>query len=707
MVLALLANVSQAATIYWDGASAGWDSAANWSTAPDATTPNPDAVPGAGDIAFFSITNDTDGATVSLNGNQSVLGLGYRAGGGNIVIQGNTSVSTDRTLTIGEGGINNVTAASGQTIGSTTAGQKVNVRLNGSQLWKSGTTGGAKLYIRNTVSRDAADTASRTLLLDIGTTYPQQIAMQDTISDGGASGTLGLWKIGPGQLTLNGANTFSGGMTISAGSVSATQGVLSAAPLVLRGSSARAGYGVILSGALSTFNHSDIRLENGVNTLNLDATSTFNMGTIARSGGVLRIAALSGQTYNVGNTNVNGILGPWAVTTGGLYVRNDGTGKLETLTAPAATTETSWTDATANYTVGADQTLTADRFANTIQGGFGRAINLGSSSDNDLTVNGLMALNGSWNISRSGTSTGKLIIGDKKELVVAGSANFTASAPIVDNAAGASMLTLALWGTSPIVTLSGTNTYSGGTVYSMGSTTPKLNINSAYALGTGAFYMNGASSAQDLPVAQIDNSSAADITLANNNAQFWNTDFTYLGTRSLNMGTGTVSLGSYPGATRTVTVTANTLTIGGVISDGSHAHLPTRALTKAGAGTLELTGASTYSGATTVSAGTLKLGASASLASSNITVAAGATLQLAGSSSLPNSATLYLNGTNSLASGVLERIAVLYTNGILAASGSYGSTESGADFQNDTLFSGSGKLLAGQSRNRGTLFLIR
>ena len=56
---------------------------------------------------------------------------------------------------------------------------------------------------------------------------------------------------------------------------------------------------------------------------------------------------------------------------------------------------------------------------------------------------------------------------------------------------------------------------------------------------------------------------------------------------------------------RTVTVASNALTVGGAIADGGSGY----GLTKAGAGTLILTGAETYAGATTVSGGTLQIGA--------------------------------------------------------------------------------------------------
>ncbi len=135
-----------------------------------------------------------------------------------------------------------------------------------------------------------------------------------------------------------------------------------------------------------------------------------------------------------------------------------------------------------------------------------------------------------------------------------------------------------------ILTLSGANTYTGTTTLSAG----QLNINNATALGTGAFTIGGG---------LIDNTSGADLTLTNNNTQNLNASFTYVGSaNSLNLGTGAVTLGATP----TITVTAKTLAEGGAIGGAF-------GLTKAGAGTLALTGASGYTGTTTINAGTLQL----------------------------------------------------------------------------------------------------
>src|SRR5439155_291369 len=148
----------------------------------------------------------------------------------------------------------------------------------------------------------------------------------------------------------------------------------------------------------------------------------------------------------------------------------------------------------------------------------------------------------------------------------------------------------------------GANTYSGGTTINAGT----LNINNASALGTGTFTIAGSGNAI------IDNTTGSAITLSTNNAQVWNGDFTFTGTQSLNLGTGGVTLG----ASRTVTVNARSeeRRVGNKCRGFS--------LTKAGAGTLTLAGANTYSGGTTINAGTLNINNASALGTGTFTIAA-------------------------------------------------------------------------------------
>jgi autotransporter-associated beta strand protein len=109
----------------------------------------------------------------------------------------------------------------------------------------------------------------------------------------------------------------------------------------------------------------------------------------------------------------------------------------------------------------------------------------------------------------------------------------------------------------------------------------------------------------------------------NTNIEYWNRDFTFAGSQNLNLGSGSVTLEQNV----QVTVSANTLTVGGAIGGGY-------SLTKAGGGTLELDGyGSTFTGPVVVNGGTLYVNPSGRANSnafscvSSITVNSGATLR--------------------------------------------------------------------------------
>ena len=97
------------------------------------------------------------------------------------------------------------------------------------------------------------------------------------------------------------------------------------------------------------------------------------------------------------------------------------------------------------------------------------------------------------------------------------------------------------------VTFNTNNYYTGGTTLNAGT----IRVNTPTALGTGAVVINGGT---------LDNASGGPIALTNNNTQTWNGDFTFTGSNSLDMGTGAVTGGG--SGDRTVTVSANSLTVG-------------------------------------------------------------------------------------------------------------------------------------------------
>jgi autotransporter-associated beta strand protein len=121
-------------------------------------------------------------------------------------------------------------------------------------------------------------------------------------------------------------------------------------------------------------------------------------------------------------------------------------------------------------------------------------------------------------------------------------------------------------------------------------------------------------------------------------------------------------------------------------------------LNKNGAGTVALTGASTYAGGTIINAGVLEFDAGASGVSSQLQIGAGAscrvltTLSVVAPSavvSITNGGSMYLTAGENLA------VASLVLNGVTQATGSWGSSQSAAARQNDNYFGGTGVLWVG------------
>ena len=178
-----------------------------------------------------------------------------------------------------------------------------------------------------------------------------------------------------------------------------------------------------------------------------------------------------------------------------------------------------------------------------------------------------------------------------------------------------------------VLTLSGSNSGAGGITLTGGT----LKIGSTTALGTGTLSV-GAGTTIDV--------SAGAIVNANANAQNWNGSFTFTGSNVLHLGAGAVQLSTSP----VLTITAGTLTVGGVIDDGAS----TFGLTKVGGGTLALDGANTYDGVTTLNQGTLTFGGDNSAAGGGVTMAAGTLLNIAhnvaGTTKALGAGTLTING---------------------------------------------------------------
>ena len=299
----------------------------------------------------------------------------------------------------------------------------------------------------------------------------------------------------------------------------------------------------------------------------------------------------------------------WANTLNWLGSNIPGTGDTATFNAPSANTTLNLGSITLN-TVAFNTAAAA-------------AYTLGSGADT-LTLNGGGAVTVSSTVTNSEVVGSNVILGDApgdqsftftnnsttggQTLSFTGliDSATTGTKTLTVNGAGGTVMSGNIANTTGVValiksgggslTLSGTNNFSGGVTLSAGT----LNLNSATALGAtaGAFAINGGTVDRTAGVA----------TLTTNNALLVNGDFTFTGTQSLNLGTGAVTLGGI--GARQITVNANTLTLGGVVS-GSLGFI------KAGAGTLTLqTSASLWTGNAVVTAGTLSIQAAQSASAS-------------------------------------------------------------------------------------------
>ncbi|UIJ44831.1 autotransporter-associated beta strand repeat-containing protein [Sphingomonas cannabina] len=485
------------------------------------------------------------------------------------------------------------------------------------------------------------------------------------------AGTNGLTKAGAGILFLDGANTFSGGITLSGGTLRASDNAAFGAASNTITTTANA----TLTVDLGTTENRTVSI--GAGTL-LTITAGGAGSALYTGSGNLSVGAgtiLNNDNSNfTGTVTLNGIFGV-AGTVTFTSVRN--VGEASSLGAGGTITFTRGDQQPDNITYrGVGNTSNRDWV---FSGGSLRRFN--NSGSGALTLSGGMSLlqatefnadTGDFNLQGviSGTGAAGFTAASGRTITLGTANSFTGNATI--NGAGVVVATAlsdsgvnGSLGAGSNVALAGTLSYTGsgassnrawtsnGLTAIRNDGTGSLNLTgnlSFVAGGTDTLTFGGSSTGTSTFSGEIsgvggltrEGSGVWELTRAN----------TYSGATTVNGGTlragsagafgattgitvngGTLDLNSFALATPTLNGTGGTVALGSAVltvssaTNSSYAGsiVGTGGLTKLGAGTLTLTGASTYTGATTVGGGTLVLDFSpAGLPASNILSSASA-----------------------------------------------------------------------------------
>ncbi|MBE0621831.1 MAG: autotransporter-associated beta strand repeat-containing protein [Burkholderiales bacterium] len=527
---------------------------------------------------YFTNDGTAGGAAVLITGNLAVkqMGSGTTILSGTNTYAGGTTVSAGTlagTTTSLQGTItNNANVTFDQTTNGTYAGVMSGtgaltksgagtVTLSGANNYSGGTTVSAGTLAGTTTSLQGAIVNNATVNFDQTT---------NSTYAGVMSGTGALTKAGSGTLTLSGANSYTGATNVNAGTLQA--------------------------GAANTFSSASAM------TVATGATLDFNgfaqsVGSIAGAGTV----TLGGATLTAGGDNSSATLSG-AIGGSGALIKT-GTG---TLTLTGANNYTGGTTVSAGTLAGTTTSLqgaivnnAAVSFDQTTNGTYAGAMS--GSGALVKTGTGTLTLTGANNYSGGTTVSAGTLAGTTTSLQGAiinnATVNFdqTTDGSYAGIMSGTGALTKAGTGT---VTLSGANSYAGGTTVSAGTlagTTTSLQgaiVNNATVTfdqttsGTYAGAMSGTGA--------LTKAGTGTVTLTGAN--------TYAGGTTVSAGTLAGTTTSLQGAiANNATVSFDQTTNGTYAGEMSG----TGALTKAGAGTVTLSGANSYAGGTTVSAGTL------------------------------------------------------------------------------------------------------
>ncbi|HIE8019941.1 TPA: autotransporter-associated beta strand repeat-containing protein [Salmonella enterica] len=533
--------------------------------------------------------------TLILNAENTYTG-GTTISGGTLVATnvdalGSGDVTDNATLEMNTGGtFDNAISGSGQVVKSGDGA----LTLSGANSYSGGTliSDGTLIAGRVDVLGSGDVTDNATLEMNTGGTFSNTI-----------SGSGQVVKSGDKTLTLSGVNTYIGGTLISGGTLLASN-----VEALGTGSVADNAVLELNTGGDFTNNISGSGqvVKSGDDALTLSGSNTYTGGTLI-SGGTL--VASNVEALGTGDVTDNATL---ALNAGGDFTNNiGGTGRVEksgdkTLTLSGSNTYTGGTLISSGTLVANDVNAlgTGDVTDNATL-----ALNTGGDFDNAISGSGKVEKSGDETLTLSGsnTYTGGTTINDGT--LIATSVDALGSGDVTDNAVlelnTGGDFTNNISGSGQVVksgdetlTLSGTNSYTDGTLISGGTLvatnlealgTGDVTNNATLELNTGGDFTNNISGS-----GQVVKSGDETLTLSGANSYTGGTTIsggTLVASNVEALGTGDV--------TNNATLELNT---GGTFDNAISG---SGQVVKSGDETLTLSGANTYTGGTTINGGTL------------------------------------------------------------------------------------------------------
>jgi fibronectin-binding autotransporter adhesin len=659
------------------------------------------SISGAGDVAPHSVNFNNMNASYLIKGPHGIVGPATVAinNGGAVTIANSNGYSGGTTLTAGTLNIDNANALgsglltiAGGLIDSTTAGVTL---ANNPQAWTGDFAFGGTNPL-NLGTGAVTVSGTRTLTLNASTlTVGGAVANNggiviagpgNAVFTGSISGSGGLAMIGGGGLTLSGNNGYSLGTALLSGTLyinnnsalgsgtlailggtidSTTSGVtLANNPQVWDANFAFGGTNNLNLGSGAVILYAACQLTSNANTLTVG-------GPVNKNGNLLTIAGPGNVTF----TNVISGGGGLTMSGAGLLTLGGNNTYTGNVTISGGTVNVTNSGMLAYYGSYATQTVIVNGGATLAVAGWAYAV-AGGFGDLSSGYNQLVLNNGT--IVYTGGAGG----GQRAFSVQSGGGTLDAEGSGLWQAGGPANATynqiplsgggiLTLTGNSngdfwSYITGSGGVTKNGPDTWTFGS--PNAGENNTYngdtTINNGTLQLRAGASASAIP----SGAGVGNVVINGPGILDLNSRSTTVNGLS---GNGTVTSGAPGAVTFAVGANDQTSTFSGVIQNGAGQ----LALEKTGAGSLTLSGTSTYSGATTINSGTLYAGGPNTLsASSAITV--NGTLDVTAGSQIVNSltigpvGTLNVNDLHPLAvSGTASFVAGssidIFTNGIV------------------------------------------